>query len=92
VDLGIGRTLFARALDVFRQNALSAALHLPGDGQQRLQLAGNRGLLEIALHLCNQRLITVKVTRRDRPMAILAVRTIVPRRYVGGNQLPFPRR
>jgi len=51
VDFRIGRALLPRAMDVLRKDTLSAALDFSGDGQQRLQLTGNRSRLEVALDL-----------------------------------------
>jgi hypothetical protein len=71
---------------------ISAALQLPGNRQQRLQLLRDGRILKIALHVEHQLFITPEMTSGQSPMSSLTVVTIVSRGYVRDDQFAFARR
>src|SRR5262245_62075879 len=66
VNLEIRRARGARPRDVLGQDVPPAARGLRGDDQERLQLVGDRGALEVALDLRDEVFVAVQVMRRDR--------------------------
>jgi hypothetical protein len=90
VDFKIRGAFLARSINVLGRDALSALLHFGGDRQQRFQLVGDSGVLEVPLDCPDQLLVAVEMMRGDRAVDRLAIDAIVPRRDMSADQLASP--
>jgi len=73
----IGGAMRSRALDVRGRDLLAALCGLARDREQRLQLAGDRRVVRIALDVDDQRVVAGEMMCGDRAMNRLAVPAVV---------------
>ena len=84
VNLDVGGPVQARARHVAGHHVRPAARGLCSDDQQRLQLVGDAGLLEVVLHLDHQVLV-LQMMGGDSAVNGLAVAAVVLRRGERGD-------
>mgnify|MGYP003578940931 CR=1 FL=1 len=92
VNLLIGSALPACVFHILRQHVLAALLDFAGDCQECLQFVGNPSVLETTLYIFYELFVAAKLMSSNGAVNRLAIKTIVLRRDIGGNQLAFSRR
>ena len=79
VDFFVGRALLASAVDVRGCDLLAALLNFASDGKQRFHFAGDRGRLEVELHIVHQFLVIAEAVSGHSTMSVLTELAIVLR-------------
>src|SRR5262249_37491112 len=89
VDLHVGGAGVAGGGDQVGGDLQAAALDRAGDGQQRAQLRGDRGLRGVGPHLVHQGHPLGQLGGGERGVRGGAEHAVVAARDVGGDQLPL---